>query len=380
MPDDSMRVLLVDDDAFAREVIADILHGQGFEVVTAGDGVEAMKHIEAQADRLGLVISDLNMPNMNGLELVSNIRELGILIPIMMLTSNDEMEVVKQAIALGADDYLIKDEHIDHTIGFSVTKVIERYELVRLNQLMLEEIRQKNEQLENLNGQLELATQTDPLTGLNNRRFVSQNILYDIALVHRRYHDAKPPGSDSENSDMLFMMVDIDHFKQVNDTYGHAAGDQVLIQFSGILRDSCRNSDIIVRWGGEEFLVICRNSSLKYGRTIAERIRSNAESHEFKVGNGITIHKTCSLGFSCFPLAISEPDQFSWEHVIDLADQALYAAKKTQRNCWVSLTVSDKDIAYFVRQIDQFSAPQWLETGHLNMETSLEPEQALTWK
>lgn len=373
-------VLLADDDAFVREVIADILQGEGYAVTSVADGVEAMEAVQSSNAEFALVISDLNMPHVDGLELVGRIRELGMLIPIIMLTSNDEMAVVRKAIALGADDYLIKDENIDSTIIFSVTKVLGRYELIRQNLKMLEEIRQKNSLLEALNQKLEEATQTDPLTGLNNRRFVSQNILQDLALVHRRYHDLKHSGGNPENRDMLFMMVDIDHFKQVNDTYGHAAGDQVLVQFSQILRDSCRTSDIIVRWGGEEFLVICRDSTVKYGRVIAERIRSNVERFNFGIGAEATINKTCSLGFSCFPLDVSEPQRFSWEHVIDLADQALYAAKKSRRNCWVSLTVVTPTNAEFAHCIDQHSASEWIAKGCLNVETSLPSTTSLIWK
>jgi diguanylate cyclase (GGDEF)-like protein len=120
----------------------------------------------------------------------------------------------------------------------------------------------------------------------------------------------------------------------VNDRYGHRAGDQVLAQIADVLRATCRESDTIARWGGEEFLVILRCSNRGVAPISAERIRMAIENHVFAIGGDQTLGVTCSIGFAPFPFSVSRPDEVSWEQVIALADDALYRAKQGGRNSW----------------------------------------------
>jgi diguanylate cyclase (GGDEF)-like protein len=138
-------------------------------------------------------------------------------------------------------------------------------------------------------------------------------------------------------------MIDIDHFKHVNDTYGHAAGDQVLKQFAFILSQTMRDSDTVVRWGGEEFFVVAKHTSREDSRLVAERIRARVEAFPFELGNGQVIHKTCSIGYSSFPFFRTDPSKVAWEKVAEVADQCLYTAKGMGRNTWVGVHEAGED-------------------------------------
>ena len=142
--------------------------------------------------------------------------------------------------------------------------------------------------------------------------------------------------------DMAFFLLDVDFFKQVNDHYGHLAGDQLLIQLSALLTNVCRESDCVVRWGGEEFLIVSRFSNRDEAPLMAERIRNHIAQADFVVSEGEVLKKTCSIGYACYPFLCEHPLALSWEQVIDTADRALYAAKKSGRNRSVGLMASDK--------------------------------------
>lgn len=205
-----------------------------------------------------------------------------------------------------------------------------------------EELHQKHQLLEDAYVQLEKISLSDPLTGLSNRRYLQKLIPMDVAKVQREYDDKLNSRSPQNISlDLVFYLLDVDHFKSVNDLYGHTIGDQLLIQFSNLLTKTCRETDCIVRWGGEEFLIVSRFSDREEAPLIAERIRRAIEQHEFNLGEGISLRKTCSIGFACYPFLRDEPKLLSWEQVINTADQALYAAKKSGRNCAVGIMATE---------------------------------------
>ncbi len=184
---------------------------------------------------------------------------------------------------------------------------------------------------------LKQLTVTDPLTGLKNRRFLDLTIQDDLAKVQRDYqslHRGQAMRMPS-NVDMVFLMVDLDHFKDVNDTYGHAAGDSLLQQVRDRLLEAVRDSDTVVRWGGEEFLVVARHTDRSQGNYIASRILDLMRSRPFDMGNGVEITKTCSLGYCPYPIASDHPDALGWHQVVALADRCLYAAKRSGRDGWV---------------------------------------------
>ena len=177
---------------------------------------------------------------------------------------------------------------------------------------------------------------TDALTGLKNRRYVTQTIETDCNVTMRQHRMAAAAGLKPPiNGDLLFLMVDIDRFKNINERYGHAAGDRLLSQIADTLRATCRTADTVARWSGEEFLLILRFTNRDTAAMSAERIRMAIEQRLIDLGNGRTFGCTCSIGFAAFPLEPSRPDEASWEQVIALADEAMQRAKQAGGNTWV---------------------------------------------
>ncbi|HJU41911.1 MAG TPA: two-component regulator propeller domain-containing protein [Vicinamibacterales bacterium] len=190
---------------------------------------------------------------------------------------------------------------------------------------------------------IEEASLTDALTGLRNRRFIQQTVDADAAAVRRLHAGGE---AQSGRADLVFFLLDIDHFKQVNDVHGHAAGDAVLVQLADILRGLTRTSDHVARWGGEEFLVVARFTDRNRGAELAEKIRAAVEAHVFRLPDGTELRKTCSLGFAAYPNVGAargphDADSASWggqtwQAAIGIADAALYCAKREGRNRWVA--------------------------------------------
>ncbi len=175
----------------------------------------------------------------------------------------------------------------------------------------------------------------DPLTGLHNRRYLSSRIGEELALARRQRQQGRPP-----QAGVAFLLIDLDHFKSINDEHGHAAGDAVLRQASTLLRSLVRQSDTLVRWGGEEFLVFAKVSSCDEAGELAERICARMAAHEFDIGAGRTLRRSCSIGFACHP-GLSQGAEAaglaSWEGLVSLADECLYKAKASGRDLWVGL-------------------------------------------
>jgi len=201
------------------------------------------------------------------------------------------------------------------------------------------ELAQANRALREANEALAQQIVTDPLTGLKNRRYLSEHIEHDLAAARRHCRDrqALGPGHPPQ-AQLLFLMVDIDHFKQINDSYGHATGDRVLLQFRDVLLSVTRESDTPVRRGGEEFLIVARFAPPEAGPQFAERIRAAVAAQNFELGNGRHVHLSCSIGFASYPFYASEPERLNWEQVVHIADECLYAAKRQGRNAWAGVT------------------------------------------
>jgi diguanylate cyclase (GGDEF)-like protein len=192
-------------------------------------------------------------------------------------------------------------------------------------------------ELERANYDLAQASITDSLTGLANRRFLIEYLEREVPLLHRRYRRLEEGTLGPDQIDMAFVMVDLDRFKEVNDSAGHAAGDAVLKQLKDLLKAVSRNSDIIVRWGGDEFLVVARDQTGDGLIEFAERIRTSVAQHAFEVGEGRVVRTTCSIGFARYPFIRQQIEALTWEQVISVADRALYVAKASGRDAWVGL-------------------------------------------
>ena len=217
--------------------------------------------------------------------------------------------------------------------------------------------------------ELEEASLTDPLTGLRNRRFLDRQMPADVAMALRHYEPTSgalvaDPDSDQ---DLLFFLIDIDHFKRINDAHGHMAGDAVLMQMRGRLEQVFRATDYLVRWGGEEFLIVARGTPRRRAAELAERARQAIMAQPFELDGGLRLTLTCSVGFSAFPLCPKLPRALDWHAAIDLADAALYDAKDTGRNAWVGLLDAKADNEDELRQDIRRPLDSWAASGRLTL-------------
>jgi len=244
-----------------------------------------------------------------------------------------------------------------------------------------QEVEEKAEALTRANEALHNLSLTDPLTGLRNRRYLGVCIPEDLAQVQRVHNNIRHGGRErlSENIDLVFLMVDIDHFKEVNDLYGHEAGDLVLQQMSQILRQATRDTDTVVRWGGEEFLVVARNAARIDSHWLAERIRAQIHETLFDIGSSLTIHKTCSVGFAVFPFEPSSPELLSWEDVVNLSDHCLLTAKRSGRNAWIGLYPSPDADFTKITTFGRGDVPGMIESKHLVLCHSFSEGHLLDW-
>jgi diguanylate cyclase (GGDEF)-like protein len=227
------------------------------------------------------------------------------------------------------------------------------------------ELAARNADLEQTNKKLAEASLTDSLTGLRNRRFLFEHVSKDADLVRRRYLALKQ-GTPARTFDLSFMMIDLDHFKLVNDSCGHAAGDEVLRGVREVLEKSARNSDILIRWGGDEFLLVGRDNDAETLGALAERIRAQVEATTFEVGEGRVARTTCSIGYACYPFVRSEPNLYPWEDVLRLADLALYEAKRS-RNAWVGFVSTQQPPASEVAPAAHLDPSRLIEAGVLHV-------------
>jgi len=216
------------------------------------------------------------------------------------------------------------------------------YALQKDRRRLEQAVAERSAELERLNRELREASLTDPLTGTRNRRFFQVTIEGDARQAIRSYLTDKSGG---RNRDLIFYIVDADLFKEVNDVYGHAAGDEMLGEMTRRIQSAIRMSDVLVRWGGEEFLVVSRYTERSEATTLASRILHMVGSEPFCLKHaGVSVRRTCSVGWAAFPWFCATPDAVSYEAVVELADQALYAAKQAGRNRAVGMLPRDADL------------------------------------
>lgn len=203
----------------------------------------------------------------------------------------------------------------------------------------LEEIvAERSRSLAEANDALRKMAITDPLTGLFNRRFFEEEFPGELASTRRAFIDG---AFDRINSSVALFMLDLDHFKRINDSWGHDAGDHVLREVARTIAEVIRGSDTLFRWGGEEFLLLARNANPESTPVLPEKIRKAVEDHVF-VWEGEKIPITVSIGWVFYPFFSRQPGQYGWEELVHLADQALYLAKARGRNCSIGIVEGEK--------------------------------------
>ncbi|MGK2961612.1 MAG: diguanylate cyclase [Gemmatimonadaceae bacterium] len=301
------QILVVDDHEDNVEVLRARLEARGYDVRGANSGQEALDIIREWTP--DLVLLDVMMPDMDGLEVVKRLKADRNLpfIPVIMQTALDSTERMVAGLEAGADDYVTKP------INFAELEARVR-SLLRIKKLQ-QALSEREKELSMMNDRLLHISLTDGLTGVDNRRSLEQRLeeMFEHSL---RLHEP-----------IACVMCDIDHFKKVNDTYGHAAGDEVLKQFAEILRNEAREIDRVGRYGGEEFLLLLPGTVLDSAVTFAERLRQRVDDHTFSFEGG-TLKRTMSCGVASWP----HPRIAGREEMLKAADDALYVAKETGRN------------------------------------------------
>nr|WP_241094088.1 ligand-binding sensor domain-containing diguanylate cyclase [Xanthomonas bonasiae] len=213
-------------------------------------------------------------------------------------------------------------------LGIGIARVVNQ----RQRETLERQVRQRTEALQAANQRLQEASFTDDLTQLRNRRYLSLHIPSDIALYRRMAANDQ----DMLSSGMLFALIDIDHFKSINDSGGHHTGDAVLQQMAQLLVKLTRESDYVVRWGGEEFLLVLRSAPRENLTVAAERLCRSIAAHSFALDHGRHSQVTCSIGLAEFPFVHDPDSRLGWEQLLILADRALYQAKAKGRNGWAA--------------------------------------------
>jgi len=284
-----LKVLYVEDEADAREQFTQFLNRIVGTLVVAQNGAEGLDAYLLHHPQI--IITDIQMPVMDGLMMAQQIRKLDQNVPIIVLTAFEQVDYLKRSINIGINKYVTKPVN-----GFELHKAL----LECTQSLLTDEA-------------LRAAARTDLLTGLANRRELSDRFQEEKSLTERH------------GTCFSLIMLDIDHFKTVNDSYGHLAGDRILANIARTLTTSLRTEDICGRWGGEEFLLILPNINLSAAAIVAEKLR-NAIGAMQTDWEGQTITVTISLGVAEFKAGTG------MHECIAAADAALYRAKNGGRN------------------------------------------------
>jgi diguanylate cyclase (GGDEF)-like protein len=296
-----VRILIADDETISRRLLEQTLKRWGHEVVATGDGMQAWQALHTGDSHL--VIADWMMPHLNGLELCQKVRaaRLDRYVYIILLTARGRKQDIVEGLAAGADDYVVKP--------------FDRDELrVRIH--AGERVISLEQQLRAVQRKLEKLAITDDLTGLLNRRAAMQRLGEEFARVKREGHS------------LSCIILDLDHFKLINDLHGHRMGDEVLRELARRMHSSCHPYDIVARYGGEEFLTVLPGVSLSQAVQVAERIRHSLSSEPVE-WKGISVGVKASFGVA----QVVENAEESPESLVIRADRALYRAKGEGGDC-----------------------------------------------
>ncbi|MBT8098838.1 MAG: diguanylate cyclase [Gammaproteobacteria bacterium] len=309
-----MNILIADDEVAIRTLVGELLTDEGHNVTLAEDGQDALEKFRASWHEI--VFSDIRMPNMTGIELLAEVKEINENTQFIIMTSHASVENSIAALKKGAFDYIIKPfDELDIVVD-AANRAIANLSAIREQQYLLSTLSRQNSELSDLNKKFRDLSIRDGLTGLYNHRHAKDRI------------DEEFERSKSFGRDLSILFMDVDNFKFYNDTHGHQPGDDVLKTIGGLLGEVTRDSDVVARWGGEEFIVIAAETNMKQACKLAEVIRKKIAANNFPHGNKQPLGLiSISIGVA----TISDTTKYS-EDLVKLADDALYRAKEAGRN------------------------------------------------
>jgi diguanylate cyclase (GGDEF)-like protein len=294
-------VLVADDNSVVRRMVSARLRKAGYRVAEASDGAAALAEFEREP--VPVVVTDLNMPRLDGLGLLSALRRREEPPEVIVLTGNraSDVEAAVQALRLGAHDYISKTPASLDAVALAVERAVEKFRLRQENARLL--------------GDLQRLSLTDGLTGIGNRRAFDEALRQEIARARRL------------GCDFALALLDIDHFKRINDTMGHQAGDHALVDFVGRVLSVARSSDRLFRYGGEEFALLLSDAGLSGALVVGRRIVEAVAREPLRSGDDAAA-VTCSVGVS----ELVASDDTLGAELVGRSDAALYAAKRAGRN------------------------------------------------
>lgn len=308
------EILVVDDEMSVRSVLVQVLERYGYAVTEAADGEQALKCLEEK--NFALVITDIKMPGTSGLEVLKKTRQSYPDTQVIIITSHASLDTAVEALRFGAYDYLFKPFEDLALISAAASRAIETVRLTEENRRLLATLKKQNLELERSNKILENVACRDGLTGLFNHRYFQDCLQSEIDRCQR------------DNDIFSLIFFDLDHFKLYNDAHGHLEGDYLLRQLATILEKNFRDSDVVSRYGGEEFVVILPGTSKKDAQHIAENMRCYIEGYPFSGCDTQPSGKlTSSVGVATYP-----EDGGNRTELIQSADNAMYQVKRSGRN------------------------------------------------
>ncbi len=304
------EIIVVDDEANLCFVLDKLLTDEGHAVTTASSGEEAFELY--QKHNYPLLIVDIRLPGMSGLELSAKIREINPDAQVVVMTSHAQFDYAAEALHFGAYEFLLKPFENLELVTATVARAIEKIEMIEGNKALLEKLKHDTSELEDINKVLRDLSIRDGLTGLFNRRYINEYLKTELARA-RRHEKA-----------FSVLFLDIDKFKLYNDNYGHTQGDALLREFSLVLQDCMRNSDLAARYGGEEFLLVLPETPKAAAEELAEFVLHSVQDYKF---SGPDVTTTVSIGVATYP-----NDGIESSDIIKAADEAMYQVKSAGGN------------------------------------------------
>jgi diguanylate cyclase (GGDEF)-like protein len=311
-----LRLLIIEDDQDQRELIRETVEYH-FGPGTVVEAPSCQAALEQDLASFDLILSDYNLPDANGLEVLDRIRQR-CSTPIIMVTGENVGQIAADAIRKGATDYVVKLGDYLFTIPLVIQKNLTVAKLVKEKEELRRQLEVRKVELEVMNAQLEQMAATDPLTGLYNRRHFGR-VLDQLFAEVRRY-----------DQDLSCAMIDLDGYKQLNDTLGHQIGDQLLAMAGRVISTNMRRMDVAARYGGDEFVLLMPHAGAHEAALVAGRIRD-----EFRQASAATLQRDHGVTMSIGVASARQTQVPAGDQLVARADAALYRAKESGRNCTV---------------------------------------------